>query len=107
MILQLTLIALVFQAAPVNRPAAEKASVSGIVLNVVTGEPIANACVSLARFGVSLGPFAQMIAGQSTAVETTIPAEFFVGASEQLAEARDTGDPDAGTRAAAFAALPL
>jgi len=107
MMLRVALIVLFLQITPAMAQTAAKATVSGVVVNSVTGQPVANVRVSLAKFGVSLGPFAQMIAGQAPASETVLPAEFFAAASSQLSTLQESTDPEVTSRANAFAALPL
>ena len=58
-------------------PTAAKASISGVVLNSATGEPIANVRVLLARTDAKLGPFADVVASDHPSMEIVLPAEFF------------------------------
>jgi 5-hydroxyisourate hydrolase-like protein (transthyretin family) len=108
MTLYAVLIALMLQAAPAAPQAGPKASVAGVVVNA-NGEPIPNIRVSLGRTDVSLGPFAQMVAGERPPREMRMPAELLAMISEEIAAEMAGGavPPEAAASAAAFKALPV
>jgi 5-hydroxyisourate hydrolase-like protein (transthyretin family) len=107
MILPLVLFALLLQGQPAAPQA--KSSVAGVVVNSATGEPVSNVRVALARTDISLGPFAQMVAGDRPPGEMVLPAEFFEAlAAEIEAEIQNGGAPQQiAAEAAALKALPL
>jgi 5-hydroxyisourate hydrolase-like protein (transthyretin family) len=72
-----TALVVLLQAAPVAAQQSDvKAAVSGVVLNSVTGDPIPNVKVSLARTdSLTLGPLANMITSDRPTAEMTIPGE--------------------------------
>src|SRR5687767_12494493 len=107
MILALVLFASLLQGQPA--PTQTKASVAGVVVNNTTGEPVANVRVALARTDISLGPFAQMVAGERPPGEMILPAEFFEAMAAEIETMSQTAGapPDIAAEAAALRALPL
>ena len=76
-------ISLILQAPPAAVPRAETpASISGVVVNGTTNEPIANVRVSLARTDAALGAFGQMIASERPPGEATLPGELLAAMAE-------------------------
>ena len=108
MTLYAALIALLLQTTPAARLSAAKATVEGVVLNA-NGEPLPNIRVALGRTDVSLGPFAQMLAGERPVVETTIPAEVLEAMADEIAAVVQNGlaEPELAAQAAAFKSIPI
>src|SRR5438876_10452507 len=92
--LQTLLIALLLQAPPAAGSQAARSSVEGLVVDSKTGEPIANARVTLARTDFALRLFAELTAGDHPPAEITLPAEVLAAISEE-AVAATAGDPNA------------
>src|SRR5688572_30358445 len=108
MIVALVVLALLLQNPAAPQPVA-KASVTGVVLNGGTGEPLPNVRVALARTDVSLGAFAQMVsaAGDRPPFEVTYSGDMLAALFDAAAEARAQGAPEAARTDAALKALPL
>jgi hypothetical protein len=105
MMLHAIVIALLMQATPAVAPA----SVSGVVVQTGTNEPLANVRVSLARTDAALGMFGQMVAGDHPPAEVTIPNELLAAMAEQITSQTDIGAVPAEEAAAAkaMATLPI
>jgi len=105
MIVPLVVLALMLQA----RPAAAPASISGVVVQNGTNEPLANVKVSLARTDLPLGAFGQMVAGERPPGDLTIPSELLRALADRMAEeaANSNLPPEAAAEAKAVAALPI
>jgi len=103
-------ISLILQAPPIAPPRAEApASISGVVVNGTTNEPIANVRVSLARTDASLGAFGQMIASDRPPGEATLPGELLTAmADRMILEAAAGGiTPNQDAEVKAITSLPL
>jgi hypothetical protein len=108
MIFRAVLIALLFPPSLAAGQATAKATVSGVVMNGGTGEPLGNVRVSLARINVPLGPFAQMVASDRPPFEMTFTAEALSVMSNEMSTAvREGTAPEAAAQDAALKALPL
>jgi len=105
MMLPIIAIALLLQ----SRPAVAPASISGVVLQNGTNEPLPNVRVSLAKTDAALGAFGQMVAGDHPPGEVTLPSELLSVMAEEIAgEAANGGlPPEVAAEAKAFAMLPL
>ena len=92
-----------------SRPAVAPASISGVVLQNGTNEPLPNVRVSLAKTDAALGAFGQMVAGDHPPGEVTLPSELLSVMAEEIAgEAANGGlPPEVAAEAKAFAMLPL
>ena len=77
MMLPAIAIALLLQSQP--------ASISGIVVNGNSNEPVANVRVSLARTDAALGAFGQMVAGDHPPAEVTLPGELLSVMADRIA----------------------
>lgn len=100
MMLPAIAIALLLQAAP--------ASISGVVVNGNSNEPVANVRVSLARTDAALGAFAQMVAGDHPPAEVTLPGELLSALADRMAAdiaATPNAPPDMNAEAKAIASL--
>jgi len=99
---------LLLQATPAARSQMPKATVAGVVLNA-NGEPLPNIRVALGRTDVSIGPFAQMIAGDRPPAEMTISAELLALMADEIAATVQNGfaEPELAVQAAAFKSIPL
>jgi protocatechuate 3,4-dioxygenase beta subunit len=69
-------IALFLQAVPAVRQAVAKASISGVVVRSVTGEPIPNVQVTLARIDSPLGQFGDFVSAERPPTEMVLPGAF-------------------------------
>src|SRR5262245_40717340 len=70
------IVALLLQTAPpVAQQLTAKASIGGVVVHGVTGEPVANVRVLLARTDAPLGPFIDLVGGDLPPAEIVLPAE--------------------------------
>jgi 5-hydroxyisourate hydrolase-like protein (transthyretin family) len=94
---------------------AGNAAIAGIVVNAVTGEPLANVEVTLARTDMPVGAFSQMFAGGNSntgAGEVTLPGEMLSTLLAAMSEvdrtpATEIEKAQTNARAAAIKALPL
>jgi hypothetical protein len=91
------------------RPAVAPASISGMVFENGTKEPLPGVRVSLARTDAALGAFGQMVAGDHPPSDVTLPSELLAALAEEIAgEAANGGlPPEVAAEAKAFALLPL
>jgi len=102
-------IALLLQGPPAARPAAAPASISGVVVQNSSGEPIANVRVALARTDAALGAFSQMLAGDRPPMEVTLPGEILAAMFEEMLSEAGNGNlsPEEAAQAKAISALPI
>jgi protocatechuate 3,4-dioxygenase beta subunit len=92
-----------------SRPAVAPASISGVVVQNSSNEPLPNVRVSLARTDAALGAFGQMVAGDHPPADVTIPSELLAAMAEDIAGAAANGGapPEIVAEQKAIAQLPI
>jgi len=92
-----------------SRPAVAPASISGVVVQNGSNEPLPNVRVSLARTDATLGAFGQMVAGDHPPADVTIPSELLAAMAEDIAGAAANGGapPEIVAEQKAIAQLPI
>jgi protocatechuate 3,4-dioxygenase beta subunit len=92
-----------------SRPAVAPSSISGVVVQNGSNEPLPNVRVSLARTDAALGAFGQMVAGDHPPADVTIPSELLAAMAEDIAGAAANGGapPEIVAEQKAIAQLPI
>jgi hypothetical protein len=92
-----------------SRPAVAPASVSGVVVQNGTNEPLPNVRVSLARTDAALGAFGQMVAGDHPPADVTITSELLAVMAEEISGEVANGGvpPEIAAEQKAITQLPI
>lgn len=103
-------LALMLQAVPSTATAPAPATVSGVVVQGTTGEPISGVNVTIARTDKSLGAFAEMVLGDRPPAEMRLSSGMLSTIVTQMSAALAAGDQVGGPddrEMKALSALPL